>query len=682
MRAPRREPRRGPRGPSLGRRGAAVVALALVAGLTTPAAVGFAATDEGAQACAPPPAAVGLAAYRDLDRLSYLDLSSRAATATTADPGGSNDDRSHVLGSTGDARQLMDVAGPGVVTFLRMQESWGGPWTVERDGEADQLSIDAVGAPDVDDRFPFPLALAPDQSEGSTIVATPMSFASSFRFASTSRNGNFYALYRKLPLGEVHRHSTADRAAVDQAAVTAGLRDGLHPLPAATPRRTGTLAIHPGENLVAQIGRGPRQLRDITFRVPRADAVAFANQRVRISWDDERQPSVDAPLKYLVGAGGGIYEPARGPLVRSYLSSAESDGDTMSFVVRWPMPFRSNARITISSTVALPHVSWTVAHERVTAPRGWWAPFHASFTDIEHPMPGEDLTFLDVVGSGRIVGTVVNFGTVGVTLEGDPHVYLDGSRTPQVTLTGTEEWGLGGNYWRSGEQTTLPLGGFPTSDRNGLDGDVDGAALYRYLLADSIPFNASAVVRWEHGGTNDVAQRYRAVVLWYGTPVVTAHTTDVLAPADDDSARTHHLRAAGSAEVRVSGGYGYAVRAATTTASGLRTSASVQFDLAIDPRNAGVLLRRQLDTAVPDQRARVYVDGHLAGVWLNAGVYSGVGVDGRERRWQDDEILLSRRLTAGKRSISVRVVPEAIDGRATDWTMFELRAASMVPICR
>ena len=39
--------------------------------------------------------------------------------------------------------------------------------------------------------------------------------------------------------------------------------------------------------------------------------------------------------------------------------------------------------------------------------------FHANHTDVPHPPPGEDMTFLDFRGSGKLVGTVVNFAEVG-----------------------------------------------------------------------------------------------------------------------------------------------------------------------------------------------------------------------------------------------------------------------------
>ena len=140
--------------------------------------------------------------------------------------------------------------------------------------------------------------------------------------------------------------------------------------------------------------------------------------------------------------------------------------------------------------------------------------------------------------SGRIVGTVVNFGEVGPTLEGDPRFYLDDSHTPQVKATGTEEWAMGGLYWRDGHQTSLPLGGVPSTTANPPGDDVDGAALYRFLVADSIPFNRRAVLNWEHGVANTSRNPYRAVVLWYGTPAITATLTDHL----DDAFAENRMR--------------------------------------------------------------------------------------------------------------------------------------------
>jgi hypothetical protein len=79
------------------------------------------------------------------------------------------------------------------------------------------------------------------------------------------------------------------------------------------------------------------------------------------------------------------------------------------------------------------------------------------------------------------------------------------------------------------------------------------------------------------------------------------------------------------------------------------------FRMRLDPHNVGAFLRRTFDYSLPNQRAAVYVDGHYAGTWYAAGSFSGVGADGHQRRWRDDEFPLPAALTAGKSVVTVRI---------------------------
>jgi hypothetical protein len=88
------------------------------------------------------------------------------------------------------------------------------------------------------------------------------------------------------------------------------------------------------------------------------------------------------------------------------------------------------------------------------------------------------------------------------------------------------------------------------------------------------------------------------------------------------------------------------------------TSAPVTFDVAIDPGNRGVLLRRTSDQATGYQSAEVAVDGVPAGIWLQAR-------SNPVHRWLDDTYLLPEALTAGKARITVALMPIL---RAPPWT--------------
>lgn len=114
------------------------------------------------------------------------------------------------------------------------------------------------------------------------------------------------------------------------------------------------------------------------------------------------------------------------------------------------------------------------------------------------------------------------------------------------------------------------------------------------------------------------------------------------------------------------------------TDRGRKTTGTSEFTLKLDPQNLGVLLRRKLDYAFPNQRAEVFVadagkdvaesDWKPAGVWYLAGSNTCIFSNPREelgatqhnvqtsnRRFRDDEFLVPRALTAGRSAIRVRV---------------------------
>lgn len=105
---------------------------------------------------------------------------------------------------------------------------------------------------------------------------------------------------------------------------------------------------------------------------------------------------------------------------------------------------------------------------------------------------------------------------------------------------------------------------------------------------------------------------------------------------------------------------------------GRHTSGMSEFNVRLDARNVGVLLRRTLDYSYPNQTAEVFVqqgaEWKRVGLWYLAGsntcVYSGprdelgkrgYNVQTSNRQFRDDEFLIPARLTKGRSSIRVRV---------------------------
>jgi hypothetical protein len=252
--------------------------------------------------------------------------------------------------------------------------------------------------------------------------------------------------------------------------------------------------------------------------------------------------------------------------------------------------------------------------------------------------------------------------------------------------TGTEEWGGGGDYW-GGLNMTLPFAGHPVGAKDAKtavseEDKIESA--YRFLLADLMPFGKNAVIRLEHGGENQSTEHYETVTYWYGLPAASLIQTDALAVGDSDSERRHAYSSPdASAPYELTSRYelgvdrlkGLEIYPAHTD-RGRTTKTTSEFTLKIDPNNLGVMLRRKLDYSYPNQRAEVYVgdakaskpEWKLAGIWYLAGsntcVYSNpkdeLGatehvVQTSNRRFRDDEFLVPRGLTTGRRAIRVRV---------------------------
>lgn len=623
-----------------------------------------------------PPLYPGLDAYRHVDKLSYLEIGDRVEGVSTADTGGSNADNTHIARILPDGeRVLFDQEGPGIVTFIRMQENYGAPWHLSLNGHltmkvntGDLGQTYLSGSPA--SAFPYPLSLNTAESQGSSIVATSIPFQQSIRWTSQHANGNFYALYRKLPYGSNLATWSGSEPVNDVATLLSCSASEV--MTQSMSQQQGSLTLRANEVTPVVTLNGPAQIRALDFRVASGEMVQFGNARLLIYWDGNNQPAVDAPLKFLAGDGAGVYFPQGRQLVQGWMASMTGDkSGAMNFHLAWPMPFSSRARIAIQAGVPLSGIHWSVSYEPFGDHAQWWGTFHATYTGVIHPRRGQDMTFLDVTGSGKLVGTVINFTRPGSTLEGDPHIYLDDSQTPQIAVTGTEEWGLGGNYWNGGQQVSLPLGGLPSSINNPPGTDTDGAALYRFLIADSIPFNRHLVVRWEHGGVDESTLPYRAVMLWYGTPVQTSILSDDLMPVASTSAFAHHYVATGQHTYRLTAAYEYTVQSLLSTATGTALTGTTSFAMRLDPRNVGAFLRRTFDDCVANQRASIYLDGHFAGTWYDAGASNGTGIDGHRRCWRDEDFPLPAALTAGKSSVNVRIVfVPTTDPQDSEWTAF------------
>jgi hypothetical protein len=212
---------------------------------------------------------------------------------------------------------------------------------------------------------------------------------------------------------------------------------------------------------------------------------------------------------------------------------------------------------------------------------------------------------------------------------------------------------------------------------------------YRFLVADAFPFGRNARVQLEHGGTDESAEHYRTVAFWYGLPGACLARTDHVDVGDPHDEAAHgYASPTASAVETITSRYEWGVDHIDghevfpeTSETGRHATGPSELTLAIQPDNAGVLLRRTLDYAIADQRAEVWIAGtspgdttfERAGVWFLAGsnrcLFSFPGPETGEatpilqvsnRRFRDDEFIVPARLTRGRSRLRVRLVPAPV----------------------
>ncbi len=669
----------------------------------------------------PPVIPVGLDAYRLWDHWADLRIGVRANMRSTYDRSGGNEgaDASHFLFQLADDNNVaLDIENPGVLAFARYNHWHGSPWRYTVDGRETTVQESSTADPIhpkqgatflPEGLFPNPLAWTWAATRGADLMWVPIPFEHSFRMAySRTHYGTGYTITQQFVRGAKLSHPLrAWDGKTPPAADVLELisRSGSDLVPrSGSPegKRAAIREVH-GEDVLAAnaeaslttLASGPAQVRALELRVPRARAVAFGRARLRITWDDRREPSVDAPVALFFGTGTLYNRDSREYLVKAFPISVGYDSTQVHLACYFPMPYFHSARFSLVGTSESIPFAWSVrfAPYRGHAPRAGY--FHATYRDHPAPERGRDLTLLDtreVEGrgdwSGHLVGTSFIFSDRAnlSTLEGDPRFFFDDSLTPQAQGTGTEEWGGGGDYW-GGQNMTLPFAGHPVGARDArsaLNAEDRIESAYRFLLADLMPFGKNARICLEHGGTNESVEHYETVTYWYGAPYSTLVQTDSLKVGDPISERAHGYDSPqADAPYELTSRYEWGVDhlGATEifpaeTDSGRTTTGVSEFTLKLTPRNFGVLLRRKLDYSFPNQRAEISVADARGGrpVWKNAGIWYLAGsntcvysnpkeelgatqhiVQTSNRRFRDDEFLVPRDLTQGRTAIRVRV---------------------------
>lgn len=281
--------------------------------------------------------------------------------------------------------------------------------------------------------------------------------------------------------------------------------------------------LQPGETFTLAELEGPGAITHFWNTIASADPFAGRSLVLRIYWDGNEKPSVEAPLGDFFGVGHGATS-----TFDSLPVGVSSYGRSRNCF--WRMPFRKSAKVTISNEAAnygkvslYYYLDW----EKLPELPEDTLYFHARYRQSMPAAPG-DYTLLETKGRGHYVGTVysahqVRLGWFG---EGDDRFYIDGEETPRLRGTGTEDYF--GDAWGF-RQFHTPFYG--VSLWEGVY-PGDRVTAYRWHLVDPIRFRKSLKVSMEHRGslytdlgvaTATFEERpdwLSSVAFWYQNPVV------------------------------------------------------------------------------------------------------------------------------------------------------------------
>jgi hypothetical protein len=301
--------------------------------------------------------------------------------------------------------------------------------------------------------------------------------------------------------------------------------------------RTGgnkdSLTIPPGGAAVLADLQGPGAVHHIWVTIA---AEPFYGRKLvlRMFWDGEADPSVEAPIGDFFGVGHGL---DRNFVSLPIVCSSEGRGRNCY----WYMPFLRSARITVTNEgkEEVPAFYYYVDYRELPALPAGTPYFHARYRQEFPCASGRNYTILEAAGRGHYVGCNLSVlqRAMGWWGEGDDMIYVDGENFPSLHGTGSEDYFSDGWGMREAQ---APFYGCPLQEDDFQAGSK--ATVYRFHIPDPITFRKSIRVTIEHGHANDRSDFYSSTAYWYqaephekypALPPVEARLPYALVPPDN-----------------------------------------------------------------------------------------------------------------------------------------------------
>lgn len=320
-----------------------------------------------------------------------------------------------------------------------------------------------------------------------------------------------------------------------------------------------------GEEKVIFDVKGPAQINHIWITVNSTQPYYFRTILIRMYWDDESSPSVEAPLGDFFGVGHGVANHYMS-LPLNMVTRQDGPQNYAAMNCFFAMPFAVRGRIAIvnESGAEIPNFYYYVDYEELERFPQDGLYFHAQWRR-QNPTDGvvdlrklkaEQETFegplntisqiknldgrgnyvlLEAKGFGHYVGCNLSIDHISpvpnVTWfgEGDDMIFIDGEVwPPSLHGTGTEDYFCAAWDYPSGKYDG-PYHGISLAEPCRISGAWEtpgtwGAGsfgytgkwtTYRFHIEDPVIFQKSILVTIEHGHGNSLSNDYASTAYWY-----------------------------------------------------------------------------------------------------------------------------------------------------------------------
>jgi len=274
----------------------------------------------------------------------------------------------------------------------------------------------------------------------------------------------------------------------------------------------------PGETRTLAELEGPGRITHIWFTIASSERGYPRSAVIRIYWDGQKEPAVEAPL-------GDFFAVGHGMSVNVNSSRVATSSFGRAYNCYWMMPFKKSARVTMTNE-SKSHgfgLYWYVDWEQRSVPAD--VPyFHAQYRQENPPAQGSDYLLADIKGRGHYVGTVmsVRMAQPGWFGEGDDRFYVDGAEIPTIHGTGTEDYFNDAWAFRAFNRPNYGVSIWEGMNTGGR------ITAYRWHVNDPVFFEKSLKVAIEHKGntfyedmsladayTERRPDFYSSVAFWY-----------------------------------------------------------------------------------------------------------------------------------------------------------------------